>query len=198
MGIVELLLTAIALSMDAFAVSVCKGLGMRRMRYDQALVISLYFGVFQALMPLIGWLMPAVGYLLGVNFKKYITAIDHWIAFVLLAFLGGKMLWDVFHEKEDGEQESAERRLDHRELFMLAIATSIDALAVGIAFACLDVNIWSSISIIGVTTLVISFAGVWIGNRFGNRFQKKAEIAGGLVLILIGVKILAEHLIEHQ
>ena len=191
MGIVELLLTAIALSMDAFAVSVCKGLGMRRMRYDQALVISLYFGVFQALMPLIGWL-------LGTSFFRYIQAFDHWIAFVLLAFLGGKMLWDVFHEKEDGEQESAERRLDHRELFMLAIATSIDALAVGIAFACLDVNIWSSISIIGVTTLVISFAGVWIGNRFGNRFQKKAEIAGGLVLILIGVKILAEHLIEHQ
>lgn len=191
MGIVELLLTAIALSMDAFAVSVCKGLGMRRMRYDQALVISLYFGVFQALMPLIGWL-------LGKSFSRYIQAFDHWIAFVLLAFLGGKMLWDVFHEKEDGEQELAERRLDHRELFMLAIATSIDALAVGIAFACLDVNIWSSISIIGVTTLVISFAGVWIGNRFGNRFQKKAEIAGGLVLILIGVKILAEHLIEHQ
>ena len=191
MGIVELLLTAIALSMDAFAVSVCKGLGMRRMRYDQALVISLSFGVFQALMPLIGWL-------LGTSFSRYIQAFDHWIAFVLLAFLGGKMLWDVFHEKEDGEQESAERRLDHRELFMLAIATSIDALAVGIAFACLDVNIWSSISIIGVTTLVISFAGVWIGNRFGNRFQKKAEIAGGLVLILIGVKILAEHLIEHQ
>ncbi|WP_302588338.1 manganese efflux pump MntP family protein [uncultured Ruminococcus sp.] len=191
MGIVELFLTAIALSMDAFAVSVCKGLGMRRMRYDQALVISLYFGVFQALMPLIGWL-------LGTSFSRYIQEFDHWIAFVLLAFLGGKMLWDVFHEKEDGEQESAERRLDHRELFMLAIATSIDALAVGIAFACLDVNIWSSISIIGVTTLVISFAGVWIGNRFGNRFQKKAEIAGGLVLILIGVKILAEHLIEHQ
>lgn len=191
MGIVELLLTAIALSMDAFAVSVCKGLGMRRMRYDQALVISLYFGVFQALMPLIGWL-------LGTSFSRYIQAFDHWIAFVLLAFIGGKMLWDVFHEKEDGEQESAERRLDHRELFMLAIATSIDALAVGIAFACLDVNIWSSISIIGVTTLVISFVGVWIGNRFGNRFQKKAEIAGGLVLILIGVKILAEHLIEHQ
>ena len=187
MGIVELLLTAIALSMDAFAVSVCKGLGMRRMRYDQALVISLYFGVFQALMPLIGWL-------LGTSFSRYIQAFDHWIAFVLLAFLGGKMLWDVFHEKEDGEQESAERRLDHRELFMLAIATSIDALAVGIAFACLDVNIWSSISIIGVTTLVISFAGVWIGNRFGNRFQKKAEIAGGVILILIGVKILLEHL----
>lgn len=191
MGIVELLLTAIALSMDAFAVSVCKGLGMGRMRYDQALVISLYFGVFQALMPLIGWL-------LGTSFSRYIQAFDHWIAFVLLAFIGGKMLWDVFHEKEDGEQESAERRLDHRELFMLAIATSIDALAVGIAFACLEVNIWRSISIIGVTTLVISFAGVWIGNRFGNRFQKKAEIAGGLVLILIGVKILAEHLIEHQ
>lgn len=188
---IELFLLGIGLAMDAFAVSVCKGLGMRRLNKKQALIIGLYFGGFQALMPLIGWL-------LGTSFSRYIQAFDHWIAFVLLAFLGGKMLWDVFHEKEDGEQESAERRLDHRELFMLAIATSIDALAVGIAFACLDVNIWRSISIIGVTTLVISFAGVWIGNRFGNRFQKKAEIAGGLVLILIGVKILAEHLIEHQ
>ena len=168
MGIVELLLTAIGLSMDAFAVSVCKGLGMRKMRYDQALVIGLYFGVFQALMPLLGWL-------LGTSFSRYIQAFDHWIAFVLLAFIGGKMLWDVFHEKE----ESA-------------------ALAVGIAFACLDVQIWSSVSIIGCVTLVLSFCGVWIGNRFGNRFEKKAEIAGGVVLILIGVKILLDHLIQHQ
>lgn len=191
MGIVELLLTAIALSMDAFAVSVCKGLGMRRMRYDQALVIGLYFGVFQALMPLLGWL-------LGTSFSKYIQAFDHWIAFVLLAFIGGKMLWDAFHEKDAEAAEKADAKLDHKELFMLAIATSIDALAVGIAFACLDVAIWSSISIIGCVTLVLSFLGVWIGNRFGNRFEKKAEIAGGIVLILIGIKILADHLIHHQ
>lgn len=171
MGWIELLLTAVGLSMDAFAVSVCKGLGMRKMRYDQAFVIGLYFGVFQAIMPLLGWL-------LGTSFSRYIQAFDHWIAFILLAFIGGKMLWDVFHEKEEETTEKVVARLDHKELFMLAIATSIDALAVGIAFACLDVQIWSSISIIGCVTLVLSFCGVWIGNRFGNRFEKKAEIAG--------------------
>ena len=108
------------------------------------------------------------------------------------------MLWDVFHEKEESTAEKSDAKLDHKELFMLAIATSIDALAVGIAFACLDVQIWSSVSIIGCVTLVLSFCGVWIGNRFGNRFEKKAEIAGGVVLILIGVKILLDHLIQHQ
>lgn len=191
MGLVELLLTAIGLAMDAFAVSVCKGLGMRKMRYDQALVIGLYFGVFQALMPLIGWL-------LGTSFSHYIQAFDHWIAFVLLVFIGGKMLWDAFHEEKEEVAEAADAKLDHRELLMLAVATSIDALAVGIAFACLDVEIWSSISMIGVITLCISFCGVWIGNRFGNRFEKKAEIIGGIVLVLIGVKILVDHLIHHQ
>lgn len=191
MGLVELLLTAIGLAMDAFAVSVCKGLGMRNMRYDQALVIGLYFGVFQALMPLIGWL-------LGTSFSHYIQAFDHWIAFVLLVFIGGKMLWDAFHEEKKEVAEAADAKLDHRELLMLAVATSIDALAVGIAFACLDVEIWSSISMIGVITLCISFCGVWIGNRFGNRFEKKAEIIGGIVLVLIGVKILVDHLIHHQ
>lgn len=192
MGIVELILTAIGLAMDAFAVSVCKGLGMRRMRYGQAFVIGLYFGVFQAVMPLIGWV-------LGTSFSKYIQAFDHWIAFVLLVFIGGKMLWDVFHEGEEAESVCAEdTKLNHRELFMLSIATSIDALAVGIAFACLNVHIWSSVSLIGVITLALSFIGVWIGNRFGNRFQKKAEIAGGVVLVLIGIKILAEHLVQHQ
>lgn len=191
MGLVELLLTAIGLAMDAFAVSVCKGLGMRNMRYDQALVIGLYFGLFQALMPLIGWL-------LGTSFSHYIQAFDHWIAFVLLVFIGGKMLWDAFHEEKEEVAEAADAKLDHRELLMLAVATSIDALAVGIAFACLDVEIWSSISMIGVITLCISFCGVWIGNRFGNRFEKKAEIIGGIVLVLIGVKILVDHLIHHQ
>ena len=188
---IELFLLGVGLSMDAFAVSVCKGLGMRKLNKKQAVIIGLYFGGFQALMPLIGWL-------LGSQFQKYITSIDHWIAFILLAFIGGKMLWDVFHEKEEETTEKVDARLDHKELFMLAIATSIDALAVGIAFACLDVQIWSSISIIGCVTLVLSFCGVWIGNRFGNRFEKKAEIAGGLVLILIGVKILVEHLVQHQ
>ncbi|WP_295213954.1 manganese efflux pump MntP family protein [Ruminococcus sp.] len=192
MGFIELLLTAVGLAMDAFAVSICKGLGMRKMRYGQAVVIGLYFGVFQALMPLIGWL-------LGTSFSRYIQAFDHWIAFVLLALIGGKMLWDVFHEDDEATAaQKLDAKLDHRELFMLAIATSIDALAVGIAFACLDVEIWSSVSIIGIVTFVISFCGVWIGNRFGSRFEKKAGIAGGIVLIGIGVKILADHLIHNQ
>ena len=188
---IELLLIGVGLSMDAFAVSICKGLAMRRVNKKQAFVIGLFFGGFQALMPFIGWA-------LGTQFESYITSIDHWIAFVLLVFIGGKMLWDVFHEKEESAAEKSDARLDHKELFMLAIATSIDALAVGIAFACLDVQIWSSVSIIGCVTLVLSFCGVWIGNRFGNRFEKKAEIAGGVVLILIGVKILLDHLIQHQ
>ena len=137
MGLWELLLTAVGLSMDAFAVSVCKGLAMKRMRYGQAVVIGLYFGIFQAVMPLIGWL-------LGTSFSRYIEAFDHWIAFVLLAFIGGKMLWDAFHE-ETGSADAAEQKLNHKEMFMLAIATSIDALAVGIAFACLDVPVVRSV-----------------------------------------------------
>ena len=191
MSLIELFIIAVGLSMDAFAVSICKGLSMQRMSWKNAVIVGLYFGGFQAGMPLFG-------YILGSQFKEAITSIDHWIAFILLAFIGGKMLWDVFHEKEEETTEKVDARLDHKELFMLAIATSIDALAVGIAFACLDVQIWSSISIIGCVTLVLSFCGVWIGNRFGNRFEKKAEIAGGLVLILIGVKILVEHLVQHQ
>lgn len=188
MGLWELLLTAVGLSMDAFAVSVCKGLAMKRMRYGQAVVIGLYFGIFQAIMPLIGWL-------LGTSFSRYIEAFDHWIAFVLLAFIGGKMLWDALHEEAE-TVDAAEQKLNHKEMFMLAIATSIDALAVGIAFACLDVPVVRSVSLIGAVTFVLSFAGVWIGNRFGNRFQKYAGIAGGAVLILIGVKILVEHLLQ--
>ncbi len=191
MGIIELLLTAIGLAMDAFAVSVCKGLAMKKIHYGQACVIALYFGVFQAVMPLIG-------YLLGTSFSKYIQAFDHWLAFILLFFIGGKMLWDAFHDDADESSEIAGDKLDHRELFMMAIATSIDALAVGIAFACLEVSLFRSVTIIGIVTLVLSFGGVCIGNRFGNHFQKKAGIAGGIVLILIGTKILVEHLIERQ
>lgn len=191
MGIIELLLTAVGLAMDAFAVSVCKGLGMKKIHYGQALVIALFFGVFQAVMPLIG-------YLLGTSFAKYIQAFDHWIAFILLLFIGGKMLWDAFHADSDETPVVQDDRLHYRELLMLAIATSIDALAVGIAFACLEVSLLRSVTIIGVVTLVLSFVGVCIGNKFGNRFQNKAAIAGGVVLILIGSKILAEHLISHQ
>lgn len=191
MGIIELLLTAVGLAMDAFAVSVCKGLGMKKIHYGQALVIALFFGVFQAVMPLIG-------YLLGTSFAKYIQAFDHWIAFILLLFIGGKMLWDAFHADSDETPVVQDDRLHYRELLMLAIATSIDALAVGIAFACLEVSLLRSVTIIGVVTLVLSFVGVCIGNKFGNRFQNKAAIAGGVVLILIGSKILVEHLISHQ
>ena len=188
MGIVELLLTAIGLSMDAFAVSVCKGLGMRKMRYDQALVIGLYFGVFQALMPLLGWL-------LGTSFSRYIQAFDHWIAFVLLAFIGGKMIAEAVRpEDENVEIDKMDPPLDLKEMLVLAVATSIDALAVGITFAFLNYPIGEAVTIIGLTTFCISIGGVYVGNFFGNRYKKKAEIAGGIILVLIGVKILLEHL----
>lgn len=186
-GFVELFLIGVGLSMDAFAVSVCKGLGMSRLNIRQATIISLFFGGFQALMPLIGWA-------LGSQLADLITPIDHWIAFALLAFVGGKMLWDAFHEDDEDEGVQTDEKLDLKELLMLAIATSIDALAVGITFAFLQVAIVPSITIIGLTTFVISFAGVAVGHFFGARFEKPATIVGGVVLILIGVKILLEHL----
>ena len=173
--------------MDAFAASVCKGLGMSRLNMRQAAVISLFFGGFQALMPLIGWA-------LGSQLTDFIAPIDHWIAFGLLAFVGGKMLWDAFHEDDEDEGVQTDEKLDLKELLMLAIATSIDALAVGITFAFLQVAIVPSITIIGLTTFVISFAGVAVGHFFGARFEKPATIVGGVVLIMIGVKILLEHL----
>lgn len=186
-GFVELFLIGVGLSMDAFAVSICKGLGMSRLNMRQAAVISLFFGGFQALMPLIGWA-------LGSQLTDFITPIDHWIAFGLLAFVGGKMLWDAFHEDDEAEGVQTDEKLDLKELLMLAIATSIDALAVGITFAFLQAAIVSSITVIGLTTFVISFAGVAVGHFFGARFEKPATIVGGVVLILIGVKILLEHL----
>ena len=186
-GFVELFLIGVGLSMDAFVVSICKGLGMSRLNMRQAAVISLFFGGFQAFMPLIGWA-------LGSQLTDFITPIDHWIAFGLLAFVGGKMLWDAFHEDDEAEGVQTDEKLDLKELLMLAIATSIDALAVGITFAFLQVAIVPSITIIGLTTFVISFAGVAVGRFFGARFEKPATIVGGVVLILIGVKILLEHL----
>ena len=186
MGIVELFLIGVGLSMDAFAVSVCKGLNMKTLNRKHALVIGLFFGGFQGLMPLLGWL-------LGKQFEGYITAFDHWIAFVLLAFIGGKMVWEALHEDPE-ETEQGEPKLDLKELLMLAVATSIVALAVGITFAFLQVNIWGAVSLIAATTFVLSLIGVWVGNRFGSRFQTKAEIAGGVILVLIGLKILLEHL----
>lgn len=188
MGIVELALIAVGLSMDAFAVSVCKGLGMKRLDMGQALVIALFFGGFQALMPLAGWA-------LGSGFQSYIEPVDHWIAFALLAFIGGKMLYDAFHEEDGDEPVAGEAaRLDLKEILMLAIATSIDALAVGVSFAFLQVDIVPAISLIGVITFALSLVGVAAGHQFGARFEKPATVVGGVVLILIGLKILLEHL----
>ena len=185
---IELFLLGVGLSMDAFAVSVCKGLGMRKLNKKQAVIIGLYFGGFQALMPLIGWL-------LGSQFQKYITSIDHWIAFILLGFIGGKMIIEAVREWNEEEiVEVTDAPIDHKNMLVLAVATSIDALAVGITLAFLKVNIWAAASFIGVTTFIISAAGVKIGHVFGEKYTKKAELAGGLILMGIGVKILLEHL----
>ena len=185
---IELFLMGVGLSMDAFAVSVCKGLGMKKLNKKQALVIGLYFGGFQALMPFIGWVI-------GSQFQKYITSIDHWIAFILLGFIGGKMIIEALNEwKEEDIVEVKDQPLNHKNMFMLAIATSIDALAVGITFAFLETPIIEAITIIGFTTMIISIAGVVVGNFFGGRYKHKAELVGGIILVLLGLKILIEHL----
>ncbi|MEG0541352.1 MAG: manganese efflux pump MntP family protein [Angelakisella sp.] len=186
MGLTELILIAIGLSMDAFAVSLCKGLNMTRRNYKNCFLIALFFGGFQALMPFVGWL-------LGTQFERYITSFDHWVAFGLLALIGGKMIYESFQREEC--KACCADKLAFKKLFVLAIATSIDALAVGITLALLpDTNILMSVLLIGVITFVLSFAGVLIGNRFGSRYEKKAELAGGIVLVAIGLKILLEHL----
>lgn len=185
---IELFLMGVGLSMDAFAVSICKGLGMRKVDKKQALVIGLFFGGFQALMPFIGWL-------LGSQFEQYITSIDHWIAFILLAFIGGKMIVEsVKPDKEDDEVKEMDAPLDLKEMFVLAVATSIDALAVGITFAFLDYPIVEAITVIGITTFCISIGGVYVGNFFENKYEKKAEFVGGFILVLLGVRILLTHL----
>lgn len=184
---IELLLIGAGLAMDAFAVSICKGLAMRKVNKKQAVIIGLFFGGFQALMPFIGWL-------LGSQFESYITSIDHWIAFILLGFIGGKMIFEAVKPEEDVEIDQMDPPLDLKELFLLAVATSIDALAVGITFAFLDYPIVEAVSIIGVTTFIISVGGVYVGNFFGNKYKSKAEFAGGLILVLIGIRILLSHL----
>lgn len=186
---IEILLIGVGLSMDAFAVSICKGLGMTKVNRKQALTIGLYFGGFQAL-------MPFIGYMLGIRFEKYITSIDHWIVFILLGFIGGKMVYEAVKEKDDDAVVEKDLALNQGEMLLLAIATSIDALAVGIMFAFTydSLNIYWAIAIIGLTTFVLSIIGVIVGNFFGNKYKKKSEIAGGIILILIGVKILLEHL----
>ena len=185
MNFVEILLIGIGLSMDAFSVSICKGLTTKQFYWKMALTCGLWFGFFQALMPLIG-------YFLGSQFERYITAVDHWIAFGLLFLIGANMIREALSKKED---EPADSSLGFKTMLLLAIATSIDALAVGISFACIQVKIWSSILIIGVTTFLFSVLGVKIGNVFGSKFEKSAGIVGGIILILIGLNILLEHLV---
>lgn len=184
MGILELLILAVGLSMDAFAVSICKGLAMKKAAWKAQLCCGAWFGGFQALMPLIG-------YFLGSLFIDAISAIDHWIAFALLAIIGINML----REALNGEEENTDADLSVKTMFLMAVATSIDALAVGISLAMAGVsNIFLAVLLIGATTFVLSAVGVRVGNVFGSRYEKKAELMGGVILILLGVKILLEHL----
>lgn len=197
MGLIELFILAIGLSMDAFAVSICKGLCLRKVSFKECGKVGLYFGGFQAGMPLIG-------FILGVQFKNYIVSIDHWIAFILLLFIGINMIKESM-EKDDGIAcsvnlsetavgEEEVNQLDFKDMIMLSIATSIDALAVGVTFAFLQVDIVPAVSFIGIVTFTLSSIGVKIGNVFGTKYKSKAEFAGGAILILMGIKILFEHL----
>ena len=184
MDILELLLIAAGLSMDAFAVSICKGLSVQRLKPRHYLLTGAWFGGFQAL-------MPSIGFLLGSAFDQYISAFDHWIAFVLLAFIGGNMV----RESLSGDEECHDDSFGLRTMFLLAVATSIDALAVGVTFALLpDVHILSAVSLIGAATFLLSALGLKVGNVFGLRYKARAELAGGVILILMGLKILLEHL----
>lgn len=183
MNLFSLFLIALGLSMDAFAVAICKGLAMQKITIKKALIVGLWFGGFQGL-------MPAVGYLLGTQFESYITNIDHWIAFVLLFIIGGNMIKEALSKDEEDASDS----LAFKEMLVLALATSIDALAVGVTFAFLKVQIIPAVLFIGVITFTLSSLGVKIGNIFGCRYKAKAEFAGGIILILMGCKILLEHL----
>ena len=188
MAIWELFLLGVGLAMDAFAVSICKGLAMKKVNKVQCFIIALYFGGFQAL-------MPVLGFYLGTTFAEKLSAVDHWIAFILLAYIGGKMIADGIKEyREKTEVTEMDPPLDHKELFILAIATSIDALAVGVTFSFLDVMIGLAAAIIGVVTFVISAGGVYVGNIFGEKYKTKAQLAGGAILVFLGLKILITHL----
>lgn len=180
----ELFIIAVGLSMDAFAVAICKGLSVQTLKPKHALITGLWFGAFQAL-------MPTIGYLLGTQFADYIVAIDHWIAFILLGLIGANMIREALGKEEE---ECLDCSFGVKAMFPLAIATSIDALAVGVTFAFLGVTIVPAVSFIGVITFALSAFGVWLGNVFGSRFKSTAELAGGAVLILMGIKILLEHL----
>lgn len=189
MGIGELFLLAVGLSMDAFAVSVCKGLAMKKATLKAEATCGLWFGGFQAL-------MPTVGFFLGALFADAIEAFDHWVAFALLAIIGINMLKEALEKKDEpGDNPEKDADLSVKTMFLMAVATSIDALAVGISLAMVgSVNIWLAAAFIGICTCLLSALGVKIGNVFGSRYEKKAELAGGVILILLGVKILLEHL----
>ena len=183
MGIIELILLSIGLGMDAFAVSICKGISMKKMDWKKACIIGLYFGGFQAI-------MPVIGYFLGSTFESFITNFDHWVAFILLAIIGGNMIKETFNT----ECETISDDVNFKTMIILAIATSIDALAVGITFAFFKVNLILAISLIGIITFVLSVIGTNVGNKFGDKYENKAEFVGGVILILLGLKILLEHL----
>ena len=183
MELFEIVSIGIGLAMDAFAVSICKGLSMKKMNWKNALIIALYFGIFQSVMPIIG-------YFLGTTLSGVFQKVDHWIAFILLAIIGGNMI----KESTDDELEKRNDNVDFKTMIILAIATSIDALAVGITFAFFKVNLLFAVTVIGVITFLLAIIGVLIGNKFGDKFQNKAELAGGIILIIIGLKILLEHL----
>ncbi|HRV72444.1 MAG TPA: manganese efflux pump MntP family protein [Eubacteriales bacterium] len=187
MNVVELFAIAVGLSMDAFAAAVCNGLGMKKFVWSQALLCALFFGFFQALMPLLG-------YLLGSSFAEFIAPYDHWVAFALLAIIGGKMIWDAFHpDKNENPQKQRGALLS---LLIMAVATSIDAFAVGVTFpTLLTIPLYVALLIIGCTTFVLSFFGVYIGKLFGTRYQKPSEIFGGCVLVLLAIRILIEGLL---
>lgn len=188
MSFIELFLIGVGLSMDAFAAAICQGLFMTRIKWGHALTVGLYFGGFQELMPFIGWM-------LGSQFADRIQQYDHWIAFILLVLIGGNMIREALSgDEEDAAQAETDLRLDHKKLFLMAIATSIDALAIGVTFAFLETAILPAIGIIGCTTFCISVAGVAVGCWFGARYKKRAEITGGAILVLLGVRILLEHL----
>lgn len=182
MGLWELFVIAVGLSMDAFAVSICKGLSLRRIKIKHAAISGAYFGGFQAAMPLIG-------YFIGRYFTKLITSVDHWVVFILLALIGGNMIKESF-----GKSEELNDSFSAKTMLPLAVATSIDALAVGITFAFLKVNIFAAVTFIGIITFILSAIGIYIGNIFGSKYKSKAEFLGGVVLIAMGVKILLEHL----
>ena len=185
MSFIEIVLISIGLAMDAFAVSICKGLNMKKLNYSKGLIIAFLFGFFQ-------FLMPTIGYYLGIQFEKYIKNIDHWIIFILLAFIGIKMIIESL--TNDEYLTKTKQKNEIVDILILSIATSIDALAVGVTFAFLNVNLFFSSLTIGLITFGLSFLGVILGNYFGKKFKKPAEILGGVILIIIGLKVLLQHL----